>query len=50
MTVATWVCWSITSESQMRYALRVPCHGRSWRPWARCQSMSFRANEMEIGA
>src|SRR5436853_824422 len=27
------------SESQMRYASRVPCHGRSWRPCVRCQRM-----------
>src|SRR6476659_9060741 len=25
------------SESQMRYASRVACHGRSRRPWRRCQ-------------
>src|SRR5689334_18983066 len=37
MTVATWVCCSITSATHTRYALRGCCQGRSWRPCAACQ-------------
>src|SRR4051812_8396811 len=44
MTVETCVCCSMISESQMRYASRVPCHGRSWRPWARCHRMTREEN------
>src|ERR1700741_572955 len=46
MTAATCVCCSITSESQMRYGSRVPCQGRSWRPWRRCQATSFAAKDI----
>src|SRR5919108_4163111 len=46
MTAATWVCCSMTSESQIRYGSRVPCHGSPRRPWRRCQAMSFEANDM----
>src|SRR5688572_6801690 len=47
MTVATCVCCSITSESHTRYASRVPCHGRSWRPWLRCQRATRAAKSGE---
>src|SRR5262245_36691165 len=38
MTVATWVCCSMISDSQMRYGSRVFCHGRSWRPCCFCHA------------
>jgi len=44
--VPTWVCCSMTSESQTRYGSRVPCHGSPWRPWRRCQAISFCANDI----
>src|SRR5262245_14808485 len=34
------------SESQTRYGSRVPCQGRPWRPWRRCQRTSFRAKSV----
>ena len=34
---ATWVCCSMTSDSQTRYGSRVFCQGSSLRPWLRCQ-------------
>src|SRR6187399_496086 len=43
MTVATWVCCSMISESQIAYGSRVPCHGRSCRPCFFCQVVSFAA-------
>src|SRR5574338_18890 len=43
MTVATCVCCSMISEIQIAYGSRVPCHGRWWRPWRRCQAMSVAA-------
>src|SRR5882672_2976101 len=46
MTAATWVCCSITSESQIRYGSRVPCQGRAWRPWRRCHATSCSAKDM----
>src|SRR6266581_5695373 len=45
MTVATCVCCSMISDSQMRYASRVFCHGRSLRPARLCQAMSRGAKE-----
>src|SRR5215475_9278027 len=45
MTVATCVCCSMTSESQMRYGSRVRCHGRSCRPAFFCQAISRAAKE-----
>ncbi|MNK95946.1 hypothetical protein D3C87_1162070 [compost metagenome] len=36
ITAATWVCWSMISDSQIRYGSRVFCHGRSCRPCVRC--------------
>src|SRR4029453_2771412 len=39
LTVATCVCCSMISDSQTRYGSPVPCHGKSWRPWAPCQAM-----------
>src|ERR1051325_9767710 len=43
MTALTWVCWSITSESQTRLGSRVPCQGRPRRPCRLCQALSFSA-------
>ena len=37
-TVATCVCCSMISDTQIRYGSRVRCHGRSCRPWTRCQA------------
>src|SRR5574338_1494263 len=31
------------SETQIAYGSRVPCHGKSWRPWRRCQATSVAA-------
>src|SRR5215831_4492718 len=45
MTVATCVCCSMISESQMRYGSRVRCHGRSRRPAFFCQAISRAAKE-----
>src|SRR6187551_2601726 len=44
MTVATCVCCSMISETQIAYGSRVACHGRSWRPWCLCQPINFPAN------
>src|SRR5882762_2196786 len=40
MTVATWVCWSMNSETMIAYGSRVRRQGRS-RPCARNQAASF---------
>src|SRR5215468_8542827 len=50
MTVATCVCCSMISDSQIRYGSRVRCHGRSRRPKRRCQAINRAAKDCERSA
>ena len=50
MTVATWVCWSMTSETQTRYGVGSCCQGSCLRPWASNQGRSLGARVVASGA
>src|SRR3990167_7760717 len=39
----------MTSDTQIGYGSRVPCHGRSCRPWRFCQAISLAAKLGMLG-